>query len=132
MLCPECSSKSDVADSRLMKENIIRRRRVCQSCKKKFTTLEVQMEELAKIENKVQLIGSLFKHLLSLDKVVVNKSGTKVNVKKLKKDPKVEKKVFSKNGKRILTPRPAKVTKFEVEPDWDSMTDEEIENFIGS
>ena len=118
MLCPKCSSKSDVADSRHLKEdNIIRRRRHCKKCGERFGTLEIQTEDLAKIEDKVNLIGSALKHFLLLDHVTVSRKS--IIPEKSKRKP----------LKRVLTP---KVAKQEVEPDWDSMTDEEIETLIGS
>lgn len=121
MLCPKCSNKSDVVDSRhLEKDNIIRRRRQCRKCEARFGTLEIQTEDLAKIEDKVNLIGSALKHFLLLDHITVSRK--RITPEKIKRKP----------LKRVLTPRVAKVTKHEVEPDWDSMTDEEIEALIGS
>lgn len=121
MLCPKCSNKSDVVDSRhLTKDNIIRRRRQCRKCEARFGTLEIQTEELAKIEDKVNLISSALKHFLLLDNITFSRK--RITPEKIKRKP----------LKRVLTPRVAKVTKHEVEPDWDSMTDEEIETLIGS
>jgi len=118
MLCPKCSNKSDVVDSRhLEKDNIIRRRRQCRKCEARFGTLEIQTEDLAKIEDKVNLIGSALKHFLLLDHVTVSRK--RITPEKSKRKP----------LKRVLTP---KVAKQEAEPDWDSMTDEEIETLIGS
>lgn len=128
MLCPKCFSKSDVADSRhLEKDNIIRRRRQCKKCGNRFGTLEIQTEDLAKIEDKVNLIGSALKHFLLLDHVTVSRK--RITPEKKAEIPEKSKR---KPFKRVLTPRVAKVTKHEVEPDWDSMTDEEIETLIGS
>ena len=124
MLCPKCSNKSDVVDSRhLEKDNIIRRRRQCRKCEARFGTLEIQTEDLAKIEDKVNLIGSALKHFLLLDHVTVSRRRTTPEKKE------TPEKIKRKPLKRVLTP---KVTKHEVEPDWDSMTDEEIEALIGS
>lgn len=128
MLCPKCSNKSDVVDSRhLEKDNIIRRRRQCRKCSKRFGTLEIQTEDLAKIEDKVNLIGSALKHFLLLDNLTVSR-------KRITPEKKVEipEKNKRKRLKRVLAPRVEKVTQHEVEPDWDSMTDEEIEALIGS
>ena len=124
MLCPKCSSKSDVADSRhLEKDNIIRRRRQCKKCGNRFGTLEIQTEDLAKIEDKVNLIGSALKHFLLLDHVAVSRK--RITPEKKETPEKSKRKPL----KRVLTP---KVAKQEVEPDWDSMTEEEIEALIGS
>ena len=41
MLCPKCSGKSTVADSRLTADKSVRRKRVCQKCKHIYRTLEV-------------------------------------------------------------------------------------------
>tara|TARA_R110000796_G_scaffold39346_1_gene98206 strand:+ start:310 stop:684 length:375 start_codon:yes stop_codon:yes gene_type:complete len=124
MLCPKCFSKSDVADSRhLEKDNIIRRRRQCKKCGNRFGTLEIQTEDLAKIEDKVNLIGSALKHFLLLDHVAVSRK--RITPEKKETPEKSKRKPL----KRVLTP---KVAKQEVEPDWDSMTDEEIEALIGS
>ena len=128
MLCPKCSNKSDVVDSRhLEKDNIIRRRRHCRKCEARFGTLEIQTEDLAKIEDKVNLISSALKHFLLLDHVTVSRKSI-IPEKKAEIPEKSKRKPL----KRALTPRVAKVTKHEVEPDWDSMTDEEIEALIGS
>ena len=127
MLCSKCLNKSDVVDSRhLLKENIIRRRRQCRKCGERFGTLEIQTEDLAKIEDKVNLIGSALKHFLLLDHVTVSRK--RITPEKKETPEKSKRKPL----KRVLTPRVAKVTKHEVEPDWDSMTEEEIEALIGS
>mgnify|MGYP003668832523 FL=1 len=124
MLCSKCLNKSDVVDSRhLLKENIIRRRRQCRKCGERFGTLEIQTEDLAKIEDKVNLIGSALKHFLLLDHVTVSRK--RITPEKKETPEKSKRKPL----KRVLTP---KVAKQEVEPDWDSMTDEEIEALIGS
>jgi len=127
MLCPKCSNKSDVVDSRhLTKDNIIRRRRQCRKCEARFGTLEIQTEDLAKIEDKVNLISSALKHFLLLDNITFSRK--RITAEKRETPEKIKRKPL----KRVLTPRVAKVTKHEVEPDWDSMTDEEIESLIGS
>jgi len=41
MLCPKCSGKSSVVDSRITPDKSIRRKRVCQKCKHVYRTLEV-------------------------------------------------------------------------------------------
>lgn len=41
MPCPECGSRTDVYDSRLNTQKLIRRRRGCRACGFRFATIEV-------------------------------------------------------------------------------------------
>ncbi len=41
MLCPFCGTDSSVGDSRITSDGGVRRRRICNSCKRRFTTYEI-------------------------------------------------------------------------------------------
>jgi len=108
MLCPECYCKSDVVDSREIRDSIIKRRRYCKNCKKRFGTIELPIpEEKIDKDQKFFLIGHLIKSMIETS-------------------PEKKPQKISSSGKKILRPKKA------PEPDWDSMTDEEIEALIGS
>jgi transcriptional regulator NrdR family protein len=44
MPCPQCGGRTDVYDSRLNTQNLIRRRRACRACDFRFATIEVMNE----------------------------------------------------------------------------------------
>lgn len=44
MPCPQCGARTDVYDSRLNMQKLIRRRRQCQGCGTRFATIEVLNE----------------------------------------------------------------------------------------
>lgn len=48
MKCPKCESKTKVMDSRLIEFNRVRRRRRCKECGYRFSTLEVNIEDVIK------------------------------------------------------------------------------------
>ena len=50
MKCPKCDNKTEVIDSRLSKHNRVRRRRKCKKCGHRFTTLEINIEDIEKGE----------------------------------------------------------------------------------
>lgn len=41
MACPECGTRTDVYDSRLNMQGLVRRRRSCSNCGTRFATIEV-------------------------------------------------------------------------------------------
>jgi transcriptional regulator NrdR family protein len=45
MPCPQCGGRTDVYDSRLNSQKLIRRRRSCRSCDFRFATLETLNED---------------------------------------------------------------------------------------
>ncbi len=45
MNCPECGTPLGVIDSRTQKDNSIRRRRICNSCGKRYSTIEMLTED---------------------------------------------------------------------------------------
>ena len=55
MLCPKCSGKSSVVDSRSY-ESTIRRKRICQKCKYSYRTLEVLEPPKSKEPPKLKLV----------------------------------------------------------------------------
>lgn len=106
MFCPECYCKSDVVDSRELHENLIRRKRYCRECKKRFMTIELPIPEAKQDKDqKIFLIGHLIQSMIETL-------------------PKTKLKKVSPTGKKILR------VKKDPEPDWDKMTDEEIEKFF--
>ncbi len=44
MLCRACGGETYVADSRPTTDNSLRRRRICSSCARRFTTYEVELD----------------------------------------------------------------------------------------
>ena len=44
-LCPKCHADSGVLDSRMKQHGIIRRRRQCEDCKYRWSTVEVLVSE---------------------------------------------------------------------------------------
>lgn len=49
--CPNClNERSEVLDSRPTVEGLVRRRRYCQSCTKRFSTVEVPLEWMESLE----------------------------------------------------------------------------------
>ena len=102
MLCPKCSGKSTVADSRLTADKSVRRKRVCQKCKHIYRTLEV----------------------LETSKPTATKPKPE--------QPKPLKKNWKYKKKRLRTkPKPQKVFKY-TEADIDNLTDEELEEAMAS
>ena len=95
-------SKIDVIDSRLAKNIAIVRKRVCSSCQERFKTIELPMLEGFLERDLLIAVGSLI--------------GTMM--------PKANQAKKQKPRKRVLKPKP------QVEPDWDKMSDEEIEKFF--
>ena len=78
------------------------RRRVCSSCQERFRTIELPMLEGFLERDLLIALGSLV--------------GTMM--------PKANQAKKQKPRKRVLKPKP------QVEPDWDKMSDEEIEKFF--
>lgn len=39
--CPKCKSRTDVYDSRLSEDNILRRKRLCKTCSFRYATIEI-------------------------------------------------------------------------------------------
>jgi transcriptional regulator NrdR family protein len=39
--CPKCKSRTDVYDSRLSEDNVLRRKRLCKACGFRYATIEV-------------------------------------------------------------------------------------------
>jgi len=47
--CPKCEADSTVSDSRLRTDGNIRRRRSCDKCGEKWSTIEISLEEFDKV-----------------------------------------------------------------------------------
>ena len=69
MQCPYCNYKeSKVVDSRHTDSNSIRRRRECESCKKRYTTYETIETTPIMVIKKDNFIKRLFNKILSIFK----------------------------------------------------------------
>ncbi len=63
MNCPKCSTETETINSRLRKDDVRKRRRVCSKCGYRFTTLEVDENEYSQLKKDkkklVQLVGRI-------------------------------------------------------------------------
>ena len=67
MICPFCSGNTGVVDSRPRGANVIRRRRACFTCRRRFTTWEVATEENpVEMATRLQRTATELRHLANL------------------------------------------------------------------
>lgn len=59
--CPSCGDGGTVLESRGIESSIgvIRRRRKCQSCEQRFTTLEVREDDILELTRKTDLLAEI-------------------------------------------------------------------------
>lgn len=68
-LCPACRGKTEVTDSR-PQDDVIRRRRRCTVCGKRFTTIEIRLDELDKLRRQVALPATVSAMRQSVERAV--------------------------------------------------------------
>lgn len=67
MKCPKCGrEEGKVLDSRPFQENMIRRRRVCERCNHRWSTVEFSMGMLVFYQNEIEKVKGLEKTVLKL------------------------------------------------------------------
>lgn len=72
-ICPTCNADSTVKDSRTRKIDggAVRRRRECLNCKRRWTTLEVNIEEIASSPAKRKIkLHKVLKNISDVDQLI--------------------------------------------------------------
>lgn len=61
MKCPNCGGEQFVVIDCRQRKSYIRRRRYCQGCKQRFSTVEVTDEQLEEMKRKTRLSNTILK-----------------------------------------------------------------------